>query len=424
MPDTTLSATAPAQAAVQDSPRRTDKQIWGIYIMLCIISIVELYSASSHEVTASNIFGPILRHVMFLLVGLGIMLGLQRTHYKYFLRWIWPFAIASAVLMLVTLFFGDYINGARRSISLGPIAIQPAEMVKISVVLVIALVLSRSQMKGETDVTNEGLIKVCLTCAAAAILLVSQGLTNTLLLMGIAMSMMLIGGISAKKFFIIVGVVLVLGGSYVAYKALKPSIDDDKKVENVKVAIEGTDVMMEVGGAAGGNGRGDTWRKRIERYFNKEKYNEPINDLNQQEQYSYIAQAHGGVFGVMPGNSRETARLPLAFSDYIYAIIIEELGLVGGICVLILYLWLLARADVWPIAARRPSGAAGNGYGSVYHVPGCVPYVYRHGRVPGVGAAVAVDIERRHVDTNHIDGPWYHAECEPLRSTQRQESRD
>jgi len=342
MPDTTLSA--PTSATVQDPPRRTDRQIWGIYIMLCIISIVELYSASSHEVTASNIFGPIIRHVMFLLMGLVIMLGLQRTHYKYFLRWIWPFAIGSAVLMLITLGFGDYINGARRSISFGPIAIQPAEMVKISVVLVIASVLSRSQMKGETDVTNKGLVQVCAACVVAAMLLVSQGLTNTLLLMGIAMSMMLIGGISAKKFLIIIAVAMVAGGAFVAFKMLKSKYSDQAKVETVHVAIEGTDVTAEIGGTSRGGGRGDTWRKRIERYLNKEKYNEPITDLNQQEQYSYIAQAHGGVFGVMPGNSRETARLPLAFSDYIYAIIIEELGLVGGICVLILYLWLLARA--------------------------------------------------------------------------------
>lgn len=328
----------------QEQPRRTDHQIWGIYIVLCIISIIELYSASSHEVTATNIFGPILRHVMFLLVGLCIMLALQRTHYKYFLKWIWPFAIFSALLMVITLFFGDYVNGARRSISFGPITIQPAEMVKISVVLVIASVLSRSQMKGETDVTNSGLIKVCVACAVACILLVSQGLTNTLLLMAIAMSMMLIGGISAKKFFIIMGIFAICGGIFVGYKMIKSSVKKDEKQEVVYTPIEGTDVQAVIGSSTATAGRGGTWKARVQRYFNKEKYNEPITDINQQEQYSYIAQAHGGVFGVMPGNSRETARLPLAFSDYIYAIIIEELGLVGGIVVLVLYLWLLARA--------------------------------------------------------------------------------
>ena len=75
------------------------------------------------------------------------------------------------------------------------------------------------------------------------------------------------------------------------------------------------------------------------------KWEQPIDRFNHQEQYSYIAQANGGVFGVFPGNSREAARLPLAFSDYIFAIIVEDTGLLGGLAVIILYLSLLARAS-------------------------------------------------------------------------------
>ncbi len=97
--------------------------------------------------------------------------------------------------------------------------------------------------------------------------------------------------------------------------------------------------------------RQGTWAKRLERYFdNQPKYLKEINAQNRQEMYSYMAQANGGVFGVFPGNSRETARLPLAFSDYIYSIIIEDMGLIGGLVVLVLYLWLMARAS--GIAAR------------------------------------------------------------------------
>ncbi len=162
--------------------------------------------------------------------------------------------------------------------------------------------------------------------------------------MAIAMSMMLIGGISARKFFIIMGVFAICGGVFVGYKILKSSPKSTETTEQTYTQIEGTDVQAVIGSHGTTDGRGGTWKQRIKRYLNREKYNDTITDLNQQEQYSYIAQAHGGVFGVMPGNSRETARLPLAFSDYIYAIIIEELGLVGGIFVLILYLWLLARA--------------------------------------------------------------------------------
>ena len=97
-----------------------------------------------------------------------------------------------------------------------------------------------------------------------------------------------------------------------------------------------------------------TWVARMTRFFDSTpKYEKDIDSKNQQEMYSYMAQANGGVFGQMPGNSREAARLPLAFSDYIFAIIVEELGLVGGLGILALYLSLMLRAG--HIASRCSS---------------------------------------------------------------------
>lgn len=325
-------------------PRRTDRHIWGIYILLCLISIIELYSASSHEVKATNVYAPVLRHVLFLVIGLGCMLVLQRTHYKYFMKWIWPFAIFSWALMLYTLFFGDYINGARRSFTLLFFAVQPAEMVKLSIVLVIAAELCKSQIKGQLDVSNRGLLWVCIALVIGSGLLFTQGLTNTLLLMAISLSMMLVGGVSLRKFMIVLLVFGVMGGVALVAKIAFDKRDVDPQVQYQEIVIPGTNYVLGVDSLSSGSGRSLTWTARMERHFKSDKWDDTINDKNQQEQYSYLAQAHGGVFGVMPGNSRETARLPLAFSDYIYAIIIEELGLVGGIIVLVLYLWLLARA--------------------------------------------------------------------------------
>lgn len=90
----------------------------------------------------------------------------------------------------------------------------------------------------------------------------------------------------------------------------------------------------------------------MERYGNDSipKWEQKIVAENRQEMYSYMAQANGGIFGVMPGNSRETARLPLAFSDYIFAIVVEDIGLIGGLFLLVIYLSLLGRAGT--IAAR------------------------------------------------------------------------
>lgn len=331
-----------------EQPKRIDKQIWGIYIALFLISVVELYSASSHEVTVQNVFAPVIRHVMFLLMGLVIMLMLQRTHYKKFLKWSYLFAAISFVAMLYTLKFGDYINGARRSFSVGGFfAVQPAEMVKISAAFLIAAILSRSQVKGAADITNKGLIKSIAVMVVASVLLITQGLTNTLLLMAISASMILIGGVKLRKFFSILGIFVVLGFGAYLLKTVLSHNDGGESAITTEMQVPGTDITIGVTSSMAGKestDRSGTWANRIKRHFRPDKYNDTINDKNQQEQYSYIAQAHGGIFGVLPGNSRETARLPLAFSDYIYAIIVEEMGLAGGIVVLVLYLWLLARA--------------------------------------------------------------------------------
>lgn len=326
-------------------PRKTDKHIWGIYIALCIISVIELYSASSHEVTASNVFAPVIRHVTFLLLGLVIMLTLQKIHYKKFFRWTYIFALMSGVAMVYTLLFGDYINGARRSFTLLFFTIQPSEMVKISAVLLIAAILSRNQMRKAADVTPRGLILVAVCVGIAGGMLVIHGLTNTALLMGISFSMMLVGGVSLRK---LVYVGLAYGLIFAVFwggRHLIGGNNEEVMAVTEPMQVPGTSVIVGASdtGSSSSFGRSDTWQSRL-KSWKLNKFNDPVTEKNQQEMYSFMAQANGGVTGVGPGNSRETARLPLAFSDYIYAIVIEELGLVGGIFVLVLYLWLLARA--------------------------------------------------------------------------------
>ena len=314
--------------AVRPRPR-IDKQIWGIYIILVCISIIELYSASSREVTAGNIFGPVLRHVMLLGAGFLIMVMLQRVHYNKVYKWTYVIIALSVAATIYTMFWGNVINGARRSFSLMGISVQPSELIKLSAALLIARVLSRSQIKGRNDVTRRGVITVAVAVLVFGMLLVNQGLTNTLLLMMISLSMMIIGGVGVRKFGMVLGVYMALGLMYGGYKMVASAAQPEP------VATEAQ---------AGDNiDRTNLRANRIKNYFG-DKLAEPITSDNQQEQYSYIAQANGGLFGVGPGNSRETARLPLAFSDYIYAIIIEDTGLIGGIFVMLLYLWLLARA--------------------------------------------------------------------------------
>lgn len=326
------------------TPLKSDKYIWAVYITLCVISIIEQYSASSREIAASNVMGPILRHCAMLGMGAVVTVLISRVPYKWFIP-LTPLFVAIATLAMVyVLFKGQIINGARRSFNLVGIQIQPAELIKLSSVLIIAFVMSRGKEITNTKVT---------VCAGIVLffggLLFSQGLTNTILMMCISLSMMLIGGIKWKQLFVVVIVYGLAGtGAYM----IKSSETVDERTQQL---------ITETGHDAEGNeaslNRTALWRARMSRFLGEgdtiPKYQQPITDMNRQEMHAYMAQANGGIFGVMPGNSRETARLPLANIDFVYSIVIEDLGLVGGIFLLVVYLSLLGRGAAIAMGCRR-----------------------------------------------------------------------
>lgn len=328
-----------APLSAEEQPRKADKYIWAIYIALLAISVVELYSASSREVQASNVFGPLIRHSMMLLLGFGVTLGLSRMKFKWLIPITPVFVGFALVIAVYVLFKGQIINGARRSMSLFGIALQSAELLKLAVVLVIAYVVAFNQEK--RGVTTRGVVYCAAFVLLASGLLFSQGLTNTLLLMGISMAMMLIGGIQLKKFLL----VLVCYGAIGASGALYKSSHDKMSEEEIAYI---TETGKNFKGEKATIDRQTTQMGRVKRWLGVgdtvPKYAQPITALNRQEMYSFMAQANGSWHGVLPGNSRETARLPLAFSDYIYAIIVEDWGFIGGFLLLALYLALLGRA--------------------------------------------------------------------------------
>ena len=332
----------PAVNANNTQFRKGDKYIWGVYIFLIIVSVIELYSASSREVTASNVLAPIMRHVFMLLLGFGVVVGLSRVKYKVFNHGITVFALAALLIAVYVLFKGQIINGARRSMSLFGIALQSAELLKIAVVLVIARVIAFNQERG--GVTTFGVARCAFFVLLCSGLLFTQGLTNTLLLMGISISMMLIGGIQNRKLGIVLLIYLIIGGAGYMWK----SHDKQSAAEVDLIAETGKDAS----GEAATFNRTGTHKGRIARWLfdSIPKYEQPITSVNRQEMYSFMAQANGGWHGVLPGNSRETARLPLAFSDYIFAIVIEDWGFMGGLLLLTAYLILLGRAGA--IAAK------------------------------------------------------------------------
>ena len=337
-----------------------DPWIWGIFIMLVIISIIESYSASSREVAKVGLYAPLIKQCAFLGIGALIVIGLLRVNYNnaMFLYLAVPILALFTVFSLVYVMkFGDLINGARRSMTIirGLPSIQPSEFAKLSIVTLLSYIFAKSQKN--RDISIKGLAWAAVVVAVYGGLMFKSGLTNALLLVAISGSMLLIGGARAKKIVLIMVFFGFMGGTFFIIK----SHNDDKErlVAETQASMPGADKeeveeMVAKAEAKGDVDRGGMRMERIRKWWNSDSLvYKDITAENQQEMFSRMAQANGGLFGVGVGRSRECSRLPLAFSDYIFSIIVEETGFFGGLFVLILYLSLLGRAAMIVRRSKR-----------------------------------------------------------------------
>lgn len=321
---------------------RGDRFLWGIYLMLLCYSIIELYSASSSDIKGGHVFGPIIQHGIYLAMGFALMFVMGNIHYKVYRKTAVLFAFIAVILMIWSMVGGVVINGAQRAIKFGSITVQPAEIAKLALVVVLAKVISKYQMP--RGVTNTGMFISLGITGLFCGLLFRNGLTNTVLIAGTAISMLIIGGLQIRKLLILSVIAVGIGGPIAYKKFLAP--DDTPK---------GTATEQVVGVAEEKQGvdRTDLRRERINSFIRGVQPEDKITDENRQVIFSKFAQAHGRVLGNGPGNSRENARLPLAFSDYIFSIIIEDTGLVGGIFLLLMYLSLIGAAGRIAVKCRK-----------------------------------------------------------------------
>lgn len=342
-----------------ESKQMGDKYIWGIFIALCLISIVEAYSASSREVLSAGIYAPLVKHTIMLVVGGLIVYFMQRIPYYKYIKPIPVFGLVTFLLLVLTLLF-DAVNDAQRAVPLfGGFTIQPSEMAKFGIVLLIAWATAKNQKPDGVKTTG---IFICAAIIAAfGGLMVGQGLSNTILLMSISVALLLIAGIGWMQliklfvFYVVLGI-LLLGVSLAIDSITPQKSDSSKNTETTAmvadaaapdVAAQGksADKEEKVSSIKKFFRRIETWRNRVDRYNDDTPlYKQPRTKENSQEHFARMAQANSKVIGTGPGNSRECSRLPLAYIDYVYSIIVEELGYAGGIVVLVLYLWLFARA--------------------------------------------------------------------------------
>lgn len=300
-----------------------DPVLWIMFFALCIISAIEMYSASSTlAYSTGNYAGPMLRHVGFLIGGAVIAFVVHLVPYRFIRMAAYLVLFISAFLLVLVMFKGVSENGASRWLSIMGIKFQPSEFAKLSVIIVAADLISRIKDKktDEWKYFRNTLIMTGIICT----LILFDNFSTAFILFVVVLIMMFIGRVSLLKLGALAGGLLL---TLIICFALIKTIPK----ESMPHAFD----------------RAYTWMNRIDR-FKTEKNNDTekftITDENRQVQHGRIAIARGGVVGVFPGNSVERDFLPQAYSDFIYAIIVEEMGLIGGIFVILLYLVLLFRA--------------------------------------------------------------------------------
>ncbi len=325
-----------------------DKGVWMIYFFLCMISLVEVYSASSRlTFEGGHHWAPMVSQAGFLLFGFLIILFVHRIPCKWFM--LLPFVLlpVAILLLLMAVLGGGEINGTNRWLSIGSVSFQPSEVAKAALLMTAAMVLAKTQAEREEYVRGKkrkvvGAIKGKRYLAFAIVggaallicgLIILDNVSTALMLFTVVVVMMFIGQVPNDLMFKGLAVIVGVGAFFVLMVMAVPedtwnSLPGCKRVVTVKHRIER---KFNIGD---GKDRKKTGKSEMDIL---------LNDENSQTTYASIAIANSDVIGLGPGNSIQRDFLQHAESDFIYAIIVEEMGVMGAFFVAFLYLALLIR---------------------------------------------------------------------------------
>src|SRR6056297_20899 len=302
-----------------------DGIIWGVVILLSLLSLLAVYSSTGTLAYKSQNPGTtyyVLKHFSLLVLSLIIIFIVHNSHYKYYSRLSQLFIFVAFILLLLTLAMGTSYNEARRWLTLPGtrLTVQTSDFAKLALMMYIARILSLKQHKiNETkEVLGNLFVPTIIICG----LILPANLSTSLIIFATALILMFVGRIKLKY----------IGGFFI--------------VSLFFIAILVSGMIL-----TGKKGRIATWENRIESFFEGE------NENNYQVEQAKIAIATGGFFGKGPGNSTQRDFIPYAYSDFIYAIVVEEYGFLGGLMILFLYLFLLYRAGVIVKKSNRTFGA-------------------------------------------------------------------
>lgn len=293
-----------------------DRLIWAIVALLAIFSFLPVYSSSSnlaYTASSGSTFSFFVKHFMHLFLGFAIMYGVHRVPYRYFRGLSMVMMPIVLILLVMTMFQGNTIEGANASrwiqIPIVGMSFQTSTFAAVVLMVYVARYLSKIQ---DRDISfTESILPLWMPVFLVLILILPANFSTAAIMFSMVMVLTFIGGYPVRYLVVIIGTgVLVLGLFVLTAKAFP-------------------EVMPN---------RIDTWMSRIENFSNGED-----TEADYQIEKAKIAIATGEITGLGPGKSVQKNFLPQSSSDFIFAIIVEEYGLIGGLVILVVYCWLLFR---------------------------------------------------------------------------------
>lgn len=309
-----------------------DPVIWGVVILLSIFGLLAVYSSTgslAFKQKGGNTEFYLFKQLFFIMMGLGLMWLAHLLDYRYYSRISQLLLYISYPLLLYTLLFGVEINNAARWMAIPGtgLTFQTSDLAKLGLIMYVARFLSKRQ--DTIHIARSAFLPLLGAVVGICVLIAPANLSTALVLFSTCLLLMFLGRIPLKF-------ILAVVASGVIFFTLIATLVMQMPEESIqKVA------------------RLSTWKARIENFMGDEQ---DINGSYQNIQ-AKIAIARGGLIGQGPGNSVQRNFLPESYSDFIYAIILEEYGLIGGIALICLYLVLLYRSIRIVIRSPKAFGA-------------------------------------------------------------------
>lgn len=313
-----------------------DRFIWVIILCLFSVSMLSVYSATESLAYKMNVGNEtyLIKQIVISILGIFLIYFTHIINYKYYSRISQVLWYISIPLLIYTMVFGRHINGASRVIELPLIGLtfQPSDLAKIALIMFLSrqLAVNQDKMKEFKDVMLSMILPVAITC----LLIARDNLSTALILYFTSVLVMFIGRVSIKNLSILAGLTLIAAVIFLTLLYTVPEPVLRKYSE-----------------------RSVVWKHRIDSYISGVKSDGVDPDEDYQVQQAKIAIAKGGFFRMNPGGSDQRNYLPEAYNDFIYVIIIEEYGLLGGAFILLLYIFFLYRCITMVVNAPKTFGA-------------------------------------------------------------------